>query len=130
MCPWRAPLSLTLQRKIVYDIARKNGVKTLERLIWFDNQEQCGHPQVTASAHQGHQSRTEKDEDQKKEEVRTGKGTETSQPTNLSEEKPAYSNTAIQEECTDKRPPGYGTQSGHTRQEKRISQRPPNVINP
>ena len=81
MCPWRAPLSLTLQRKIVYDIARKNGVKTSERLIWFDHYEQCGQPQVTASAHKGHQRRTEKDEDQKKAAGQTGTGI-TRQPNN------------------------------------------------
>ena len=106
----------------------KNDVKTLERLIWFDYQEQCGQPQVTASAHIGHQRRIEKDEDQKKPAVRTGIGI-TRQPTNLSYKEPDYSNTAIQEECTDKRPPRHGTQSSQTRQEKRISQRQPKVIN-
>ena len=108
----------------------KNGVKTLERLIWFDCHEQCDQPQVTASAHIRHQRRTEKDEDKKKAADRTGTGTETSQPTNLLEKEPGYSNITTQEECIDKRPPRHGTQSGQTRQEKRISQRPPNVINP
>ena len=107
----------------------KNGVKTLERLIWFDYYEQCGYPQVTASAHKGHQRRTEKDEVKKKAAGRAGTGT-TRQPTNLPDEEPDYSNTAIQGECTYKRLLRHGTQSGQTRQEKRISQRPPNVINP
>ena len=57
----------------------KNGVKTSERLIWFDYQEQCGQPQVTASAHRGHQRHTEKDEGQKKAAGQTGTGT-TRQP--------------------------------------------------
>ena len=84
---------------------------------------------MTASAHIRHQRRTEKDEDQKKAAGQTGTGT-TRQPTNLSDEEPDYSNTAIQEECTDKRQPRHGTQSCQTKQEKWISQRPPNVINP
>lgn len=58
----------------------KNGVKTSERLIWFDYQEQCGESQVTASAHIGHRRRTEKDEGQKKVASQTGTGTETGQP--------------------------------------------------
>ena len=57
----------------------KNGKKTFERLIWFDYQEQCGQPQVTASAHRGHQRHTEKDEGQKKAAGQTGTGT-TRQP--------------------------------------------------
>ena len=85
---------------------------------------------MTASDHIGHQRHTEKDEGQKKPAVRTGIGTATRQPTNLSDEEPDYSNRAKQEECTDKRPPRHGTQSDQTRQEKRISQRPPNVIYP
>ena len=59
----------------------KNGEKTLERLIWFDYQEQCGESQVTASAHIGHRRRTGKDEGQKKAAGQTGTGT-TRQPTN------------------------------------------------
>ena len=50
----------------------KNGEKTFERLIWFDDHEQCGQPQVTALAHQGHQRRTEKDENQEKAAGQTG----------------------------------------------------------
>ncbi len=72
----------------------KNGEKTFERLIWFDYHEQCGQSQVTASAHIRHQRRTEKDEDKKKAADRTGTGTETSQPTNLPEKEPDYSNIA------------------------------------
>ena len=81
----------------------KNGVKTLERLIWFDCHEQCDQPQVTASAHIRHQRRTEKDEDQKKAASQTGTGKVTRQPIYLSDKEPDYSNRAIQEECTDKR---------------------------
>ena len=101
----------------------KNGVKTIKRLIWFDYHEQCGQPQVTASAHIRNQRRIEKDEDQEKVAGQTGTGT-ARQPTYLSDEEPDYSNTAIQEECIDKRPPRRGTQGYQTRQEKRISQRP------
>ena len=101
----------------------KNGEKTLERLIWFDYQEQCGESQVTASAHIGHRRRTGKDEGQKKAAGQTGTGTKDSLLT-LSDEEPDYSSTAIQEECNDKRPPRHGTQGCQTIQEKRIIQRP------
>ena len=85
---------------------------------------------MTASDHIGDQRRTKKDEGQKKPAVRTGIGTATRQPANLPDEETNYSNRAQQEECTEKRPPRHGTQGGQTRQEKRISQRPTNVINP
>ena len=84
---------------------------------------------MTASDHIGDQRRTKKDEGQKKPAVRIGIGTATRQPTNLSDEETNYSNKAKQEECTGKRPPRHGTHSDQTRQEKRISQRQPNVTN-
>ena len=85
---------------------------------------------MIASDHIGDQRRTKKDEGQKKPAVRIGIGTATRQPANLPGEETNYSNRAKQEECTEKRPPRHVTQSGQTGQEKRISQRQPNVTNP
>ena len=79
----------------------KNGKKTFERLIWFDYQEQCGQPQVTASAHRGHQRHTEKDEGQKKG-SKSNRHRNNQTATNLTNKKPDDSEAVIQEECTNK----------------------------